>query len=125
MATYTSDGSPSDIQAKVNGASAGDTVSVPSGSYTWTAGVKVFAHKSRKVHVLKLLLVSKKSAVLTEPLFSDLDRRRCISLVEVSEVTGFPPSQLRIYSIDGTIPGGRQAALGPRSRYSRLVNLIK
>ena len=36
MATYISDGSPSDIQAKVNGASAGDTISVPSGSYTWT-----------------------------------------------------------------------------------------
>jgi hypothetical protein len=41
MATYISDGSPSDIQAKVNGASAGDTISVPSGSYTWTAGVTI------------------------------------------------------------------------------------
>jgi hypothetical protein len=69
--------------------------------------------------------VSKNSAVLTEPLFSDLDRRRCILLVDVSEVTGFPPSQLRIYALDGTIPGGRQAALGLESRYSRLVNLIK
>jgi hypothetical protein len=41
MATYISDGSPSDIQAKVNGASAGDTISVPAGSYTWTAGVTI------------------------------------------------------------------------------------
>ena len=35
---------------------------------------------------------------------SDLYRRRCTSLVEVSEVTGFPPSQLRIYAIDGSQP---------------------
>jgi hypothetical protein len=55
--------------------------------------------------------VSKNSAVLTEPLFSDLDRRRCISLVDVSEVTGFPPSQLRIYALDGTIPAGARRHL--------------
>jgi hypothetical protein len=71
--------------------------------------------------VLTILLVSKKSQVLIEPLFSDLDRRRRIPLAEVSEVTGFSQSQLRSYAIDGTIPGARQAALGKRWSFDRFL----
>jgi hypothetical protein len=37
--TYNSDGSASDVQSKINGASAGDTVTIPSGTFTWTNGV--------------------------------------------------------------------------------------
>jgi hypothetical protein len=73
--------------------------------------------------VLQLLFVSKKSQVLVEPLFSDLDRRRRIPLAEASQVTGFAPSQLRLYAIDGTIPGGRQAAKGKRWTF-QATNLI-
>lgn len=34
---YNSDGSQSDVQAKINGASNGDTITVPSGTFTWGA----------------------------------------------------------------------------------------
>ena len=40
-ATYTTNGSRSDVQSKVNGASSGDTVTVPSGSFTWAGAVTV------------------------------------------------------------------------------------
>lgn len=63
--------------------------------------------------------MSKKSQVLVEPLFSDLDRRELMSLAEVSRKTGFSMSQLRIYAMNGTIPGGRQARKGKRWFFKR------
>ena len=63
--------------------------------------------------------MSKKSQVLVEPLFSDLDRRRLIPLKEAAERTGYTISQLRIYAMNGTIPGGRQAAKGKRWVFER------
>lgn len=38
MATWTTDGSQADVEAKIALASAGDVVQVPSGSFTWGAG---------------------------------------------------------------------------------------
>lgn len=40
-ATYNSDGSQADVQSKINSASSGDTVTIPSGSFTWTSGVTI------------------------------------------------------------------------------------
>ena len=37
--TYNSNGSSADVQAKVNLCSAGDTVTLPSGAFSWTQGV--------------------------------------------------------------------------------------
>src|SRR5258706_16267721 len=34
---YTTDGSQSDVQAAINNATAGDTVNIPSGAFTWGA----------------------------------------------------------------------------------------
>jgi hypothetical protein len=42
-AIYSSDGSSADVQSKINGASAGDTVTIPSGTFTWTAGISCTA----------------------------------------------------------------------------------
>jgi len=42
-----------------------------------------------------------------------------ISLREAAKLTGFSPEQLRLYAIDGTIPGGRQARKGKRWRFRR------
>lgn len=39
--TYNSDGSQSDVQTKISGASPGDTVTIPAGSLTWTSGVTI------------------------------------------------------------------------------------
>jgi hypothetical protein len=63
--------------------------------------------------------VSTKSKVLIEPLFSDLDRRELIPLPEVAAKTGYTPSQLRIYAMDGTVPGARQAGKGKRWVFRR------
>jgi hypothetical protein len=63
--------------------------------------------------------MSKKSQVLVEPLFSELDRRRLIPLAEVAHRVGYTASQLRIYAINGTIPGGRQARKGKRWVFER------
>jgi hypothetical protein len=41
MATFSSDGSASDVQAKINGASNGDTVTIPVGSFTWATQVTI------------------------------------------------------------------------------------
>jgi hypothetical protein len=41
MAVYTTDGTQADVQAKINGAVGGDTVTIPSGSFTWTSGVTI------------------------------------------------------------------------------------
>ena len=38
MATYNSNGSQSDVVAKIAGATAGDTITIPAGSFTWGAG---------------------------------------------------------------------------------------
>jgi hypothetical protein len=38
-AIYNSDGSSADVQSKINGASNGDTVTIPKGTFTWTAGI--------------------------------------------------------------------------------------
>lgn len=38
---YNSNGSSSDVQAKINIATNGDTVTLPSGSFTWSAGITV------------------------------------------------------------------------------------
>ncbi|MBA2678172.1 MAG: hypothetical protein H0U76_07255 [Ktedonobacteraceae bacterium] len=40
-ATYNSNGSNSDVQSKINSASDGDTVTIPSGTFTWTSGVTI------------------------------------------------------------------------------------
>ena len=37
--TYNSNGSSADVQVKINLAANGDTVTLPSGSFTWTSGV--------------------------------------------------------------------------------------
>ena len=37
--TYTTNGSSSDVQAKINSSANGDIVTLPSGSFTWTSGV--------------------------------------------------------------------------------------
>ena len=39
--TYTTNGSSSDVQAKVNSSVSGDIVTLPAGSFTWTTGVTV------------------------------------------------------------------------------------
>lgn len=39
--TYNSDGSRADVQAKINAASDGDTVTIPAGSFTWASGVTI------------------------------------------------------------------------------------
>jgi hypothetical protein len=39
--TLNTDGSPTDVQAKVNAAVDGDTVILPAGTFTWTSGVSV------------------------------------------------------------------------------------
>lgn len=41
MATYTTNGSQSDVQSKINGASDGDIVEIPSGSFTWSSPVTI------------------------------------------------------------------------------------
>jgi hypothetical protein len=40
-ATFTTNGSSSDVQAKINSAATGDTILIPAGSFTWTAGVTI------------------------------------------------------------------------------------
>lgn len=40
-ATLNSDGSASDVQAKINSASDGDTVTIPAGSFTWASAVTI------------------------------------------------------------------------------------
>ena len=40
-ATFVSDGSSADTQAKINAAADGDTVQIPAGSFTWTTGVSI------------------------------------------------------------------------------------
>jgi hypothetical protein len=37
--TWETNGSPGDVQAKINRASSGDTVHIPSGTFSWTTGV--------------------------------------------------------------------------------------
>lgn len=37
--THSSDGSSSDVQSKMNAASAGDTVTLPAGTFAWTGGI--------------------------------------------------------------------------------------
>lgn len=39
MATLASDGSSTDVQAKINAANPGDIVTLPSGTFTWTTGI--------------------------------------------------------------------------------------
>jgi hypothetical protein len=40
-ATFTSSGSLSDIQAKINSAAVGDTVTLPAGTYSWSGGITI------------------------------------------------------------------------------------
>ena len=40
-ATYSSNGSASDVQSKINSASTGDTVTIPAGTFTWSTTVTV------------------------------------------------------------------------------------
>ena len=40
-ATHNSNGSASDVQSKINSASTGDTVTIPSGTFTWSATVTI------------------------------------------------------------------------------------
>ena len=37
--TYASNGSSADVQTKINGATTGDTVTIPAGSFTWATSV--------------------------------------------------------------------------------------
>lgn len=39
--TYNSDGSQADVASKITGASNGDTITLPSGTFTWTSGVTI------------------------------------------------------------------------------------
>lgn len=41
MPTFASDGSQSDVQSKIDGASDGDTVTIPSGSFSWTSEITI------------------------------------------------------------------------------------
>ena len=45
--TYNSNGSSADVQVKINTATTGDTVTIPSGSFTWTTAVTL----SKAVHL--------------------------------------------------------------------------
>jgi hypothetical protein len=45
--TYSSDGSRADVQSKIDGATTGDIVTIPSGSFTWTSAVTL----SKAVHL--------------------------------------------------------------------------
>jgi DNA-binding transcriptional MerR regulator len=42
----------------------------------------------------------------TKPLFSALDRRRAVTIPQLSELTGIPASSLRRWALEGQIPGG-------------------
>ncbi len=46
--TFTTNGSPSDVQAKINSAVPGDTVTIPAGNFTWNQTVTV----SSAIHLL-------------------------------------------------------------------------
>jgi predicted DNA-binding transcriptional regulator AlpA len=66
-----------------------------------------------------ILSVSHNKRLVTQPLFSPLDRRRLIPINEVSEVTGFRVQTLRRYALDGTIPCGKQVGPGKRWTFDR------
>jgi hypothetical protein len=48
-----------------------------------------------------------------------LEPQPLLSLREASRLTGYSPSQLRLYALDGTIPGGRQARKGKRWKFKK------
>ncbi len=49
MATFNSDGSSSSVQTLINGASPGDTVTIPGGTYNWTSAVTFQTAKNIKI----------------------------------------------------------------------------
>lgn len=69
--------------------------------------------------MLEIPFVGKKSQVLFEPLFSELDQRRLVPLIEVCKKLGWSEGRLRSYALDGTIPGGRQAGKGKPWTFDR------
>jgi hypothetical protein len=59
--------------------------------------------------VLKVSLVKHELEVSADPLYSDL-----LSTAQAAKLIGCPPNLLRIWAVDGLIPGARQAGKGKR-----------